>query len=114
MLRERYDPMNLFNHIPAVGLEPDAVLSHLDSLLDDDVRLQAVNADRSRRFPHTAISGHISSPVKAILHVLAVRNLSQWSDEQTEQRVSDSLAVRQVCRIYAAKTPDDTTLLVMP
>ena len=38
MLRDRYDPMNLFDHIPALGMETDTVLTHLDSLLDDEVQ----------------------------------------------------------------------------
>jgi hypothetical protein len=46
VLRERYDPMNLFEYIPALGMETDAVLTQLDMLLDDDVVFQAVKADR--------------------------------------------------------------------
>jgi hypothetical protein len=49
MLRERYDPMNLFEYIPALGMATDAVLSQPDSLLYDDVLFQAVKADLVRR-----------------------------------------------------------------
>lgn len=45
MLRECYDSMNLFEYIPALGMQTDAVLTQLDSLLDDDVLFQAVKAD---------------------------------------------------------------------
>jgi hypothetical protein len=34
MLRERYELMNLFEYIPALGIETDAVLTQLDRLLD--------------------------------------------------------------------------------
>jgi IS5 family transposase len=43
--------------------------------------------------------------------MLVVKHLYHWSYEQTEQWVSDSLVLRQFCRIYTAKAPDDTTLL---
>jgi IS5 family transposase len=111
MLRERYDPMNLFEHISALGMETDAVLIQLDTLLDDDVLFQTVKADLVRRFPRTSSFGRPSTPVEVILRMLVVKHLYHWSYEQTEQWVSDSLVLRQFCRIYMAKAPDDTTLL---
>jgi IS5 family transposase len=111
MLRERYDPMNLFEHIPALGLETDAVLTQLDSLLDDDVLFQAVKHDLSRRFPRTSSFGRPSTPVEVILRMLVVKHLYDWSYEQVEQWVSDSLVLRQFCRVYTKRVPDDTTLL---
>jgi IS5 family transposase len=111
MLRERYDPMNLFEYIPALGMETDAVLTQLDTLLNDDVVFQAVKADLSQRFPRTSSFGRPSTPVEVILRMLVVKHLYHWSYEQAEQWVSDSLVLRQFCRIYTAKVPDDTTLL---
>ena len=43
--------------------------------------------------------------------MLVVKHLYAWSYEQAEQWVSDSLVLRQFCRVYAARVPDDTTLL---
>ena len=60
MLRDRYDPMHLFDHVPALGMKTDAVLSYLDSLLDDDVLFQAVKQDLSRRHPRTPAFGRPS------------------------------------------------------
>jgi IS5 family transposase len=111
MLRERDDPMHLFEPIPALGMETDAVLSQLDTRLDDDVVFQAVKADLVRRFPRTSPFGRPSTPVEVILRMLVVKHLYHWSYEQTEQWASDSLVLRQFCRIYTAKAPDDTTLL---
>jgi IS5 family transposase len=111
MLRERYDPMNLFEHIPALGMETDAVLTQLDSLLDDDVLFQTVKQDLSRRFPRTSCFGRPSTPIEVILRMLVVKHLYDWSYEQTEQWVGDSLVLRQFCRVYAERVPDDTTLL---
>jgi hypothetical protein len=63
MLRERYDPMNLFEYIPVLVMETDAVLAQLDTLLDDDVVFQVVKADLSRRFPRTSSFGRPSPRV---------------------------------------------------
>ena len=43
--------------------------------------------------------------------MLIVKHLYNWSYEATEQWVGDSLVLRQFCRVYAARVPDDTTLL---
>jgi len=75
MLRDRYDPMNLFDHIPALGMETDAVLTQLDPLLDDDLLFQAVKHDLSRRFPRTSSFGRPSTPAEAILRMLIVKHL---------------------------------------
>src|SRR5437763_57118 len=73
----------------------------------------ASNACRSRgrRYPRTATFGRPSTPVEVILRMLIVKHLYDWSYEQTEQWVSDSLVLRQFCRVYAERVPDDTTLL---
>jgi transposase, IS5 family len=111
MLRERYAPMNLFDLVPALSLELDPVLSQLDTLLDDDTLFQAVKADLARRFPRTLLDGRPSTPVEVILRLLVIKHRYGWSDEATERWVSDSLVLRQFCRVYAEPVPDDTTLL---
>ncbi len=111
MLRDRYDPMNLFAQIPALGMATDAILMHLDRLLDDDVLFQTVKHDLRWRCPRTATFGRPSTPVEVILRLLVVKHLYHWSYQQTEQWVSDSLILRQFCRVYTQRVPDDTTLL---
>lgn len=111
MLRDRYDPMDLFELVPALGMGTDPVLTRLDALVDDDALFRAVKADLARRFPRTPIDGRPSTPVGVILRMLVVKHLYGWSYEQTERWVSDSLVLRQFCRIYAERVPDDTTLL---
>src|ERR687884_290451 len=87
MLRDRYDPINLFEYIPALSMETDAVLTQLDTLLDDDMLFQAVKHDLSRRFPRTCSFGRPSTPVEVILRMIVVKHLYDWSYEQTEQWV---------------------------
>ncbi len=111
MLRERYAPMHLFTFVSALGMELDPILMRLDTLLDDDTLFHAVKADLAQRFPRTPIDGRPSTPVEVILRLLVVKHLYGWSYAQTEQFVSDSLVLRQFCRIYIQRVPDDTTLL---
>jgi hypothetical protein len=72
-LRRRYGPMNVFDHIPALDLETDAVLTHLDTLLDNHVLFQAVKEDLSRRFPRTSSFGRPSTPVEVVQRLLKPR-----------------------------------------
>lgn len=111
MLRDRYDPMNLFALVPALAYTMDRVLAQLDALLDDDRLFQTVKADLARRYPRTLIDGRPSTPVEVILRLLIVKHLYGWSYAQTEQWVSDSLVLRQFCRVYLERVPDDTTLI---
>ncbi|MDQ5853979.1 MAG: transposase, partial [Chloroflexota bacterium] len=108
MIIDRYDPVNLFNLVPQLQLEMDPELAALDQLLDDDGLFQRVKADLSRRYPHSSRKGRRSTPVEVILRMLVVKHLYQWSHEETEHFVNDSLVLRQFCRLYLAKAPDDT------
>jgi IS5 family transposase len=110
MLRDRYEPMNLFAAIPTLGMRMDPVLAQMDTLLDDDVLFQAVKADLVTRFPATATDGRPSTPVEVILRMLVVKHLYGWSFPQTAHAVSDSLVLRQFCRVYVAPVPDQSTL----
>jgi IS5 family transposase len=111
MLRDRYEPMNLFALVPTLSLAMEPVLTRLDTLLDDDTLFQTVKRDLARRFPRTPATGRPSTPVEVILRMLVVKHLYGWSYEATERWVSDSLVLRQFCRVYMAPVPDDTTLL---
>ncbi len=111
MIVDRYDPINLCELMPALRLEMDADLAALDRLLEDDVLFQSVKADLARRYPNTPRLGRHSTPVEVILRMLVVRRLYGWSYEQTERFVSDSLILRQFCRLYLEAAPDDSTLI---
>ncbi len=111
MIVDRYDPVNLFQLVPQLQLELEPELAALDTLLDDDILFQQVKADLIRRCPQSARKGRRSTPVEVILRMLAVQHLYQWSYEEAEHYVNDSLVLRQFCRLYLAKAPDDTTLI---
>jgi transposase, IS5 family len=112
MIVDRYDPVNLFELLPKeLELEMDPVLAKLDRLLDDDVLFAWVKEDLAKRHPKSRTHGRHSTPVEVILRMLIVRRLYDLSYEQTERFVSDSLTLRQFCRLYLERAPDDTTLI---
>src|SRR5512142_3521373 len=111
MLRDRYEPQNRFEKVAALSLKMEPVLARLDELLDDDVLFREVRADLVQRYPHTQQTGRPSTPVEVILRMIIVKHLYGWSYEETEYHVSDSLVLRQFCRVYLNAVPDDTTLI---
>jgi transposase, IS5 family len=111
MIVDRYDPVNLFELVPKLKLEFEPELAHLDELLDDDQLFKLLKADLLKRYPRSAKLGRHSTPVEVILRMLVVKRLYGWSYEQTEHFVSDSIVLRQFCRLYLQSAPDDTTLI---
>jgi hypothetical protein len=99
MLRDRYDAMNLFEQIPAWGLETEPVLTQLETLLDDDGLFQLVKQELVRRFPRTTSFGRPSPAGDVILRMVLIKHLSHGSSAQAEQWGSDSLVLRQFCRV---------------
>src|SRR5882757_7688384 len=111
MIRDRYEPENLLDLIPSFSMQMEPLLVKLDVLLEDDVVFNKVKDDLARRYARTRIDGRPSTPVEVILRMLVVKHLYRWSYEQTERWVSDSLSLRQFCRVYCQAVPDDTTLI---
>jgi len=111
MLRDRYEPMDLFALVPQLSLAMEPVLTELDRLLEDDVVFQRVRADMAKRYPQTLTRGRPSTPVEVILRMHTVKHLYGWSYEETEHWVNDSLVLRQFCRLYLESVPDDTVLI---
>ncbi|MDQ5853834.1 MAG: ISNCY family transposase, partial [Chloroflexota bacterium] len=111
MIVDRYDPVNLFDLVPKLLGDFEPELRELDRLLDDDGIFQRVKADLARRCSHSLTRGRHSTPVEAILRLLVVKRLYQWSYAETEHFVGDSLVLRQFCRLSRQPVPDDTTLI---
>ena len=103
--------MNLVARVSALSLALDPVPTQLDRMLDDDTLFGAVKADLAQRFPRPPKDGCPSTPVEVILGMLVVKHPYRWSYEATERWVSDSLVLRQFCRVCAEPVPDDTTLI---
>src|SRR3954464_14731657 len=111
MIIDRHPPVRLFGLVPGLPEAFEPELAQLDRLLEDDAIFRRVKADMTRRRPRSLTLGRPGTPVEAVLRLLVVKRLYDWSYEEVERLVSDSLVLRQFCRVYLEKVPDDTTLL---
>ena len=100
MLQERYEKDKVFESIYHLVIEMDPELSQIDELLDDEALYQLIRTDFSKRPPKTLVTGRKSTPVEVLLRMLTVKRLYGWSYQETENRVRDSLVLRQFCRVY--------------
>jgi IS5 family transposase len=111
MLIDCHQPEDVFARVPEVATQTDPVLLHLDRLLDDDELFAQVKGDLSQRHRWSLVRGRHSTPVEVILRMLICKHLYQWSFQETQERVQDSLVLRWFCRVYFEHVPDDTTLI---
>lgn len=111
MLVEHYEPDKLFEEVVEYMPEMAKELVKIDTYLEDEKLFRMIKKDLSKRHPKTCQTGRNSTPVEVILRMLVVKRLYSYSYEETERRVSDSLRLRQFCRVYLQDVPDDTTLI---
>lgn len=111
MLRERYPVDKLFEEIAVHFPAMDPILARIDRYLEDEELYQMIKGDLSKRRPKTLETGRKSTPVEVALRMLVVKRLYHYSYAETERYVSDSLVLRQFCRVYLNRVPDDTTLI---
>jgi len=110
MLIDRYTREDVFAQVPELANEIDPVLSKLDGLLDDDAFYLQVRTDFGKRYQYTLVHGRHSTPVEVLLRMLILKHLYQWSYQETERRVKDSLVLRWFCRVAFHGVPDASTL----
>jgi IS5 family transposase len=111
MLREHYPLDKLFEEVLGYVPNLSPELEKIDSYLEDEKLYRLIKKDLSQRRPKTTQTGRNSTPVDVILRMLVVKRLYGYSYEETERQVSDSLRLRQFCRVYLNVVPDDTTLI---
>lgn len=111
MLREQYPIDKLFEEVLGYVPELAPELVKIDAYLEDEKLYGLVKKDLSQRRPRTLQTGRKSTPVEVVLRMLVVKRLYGYSYAETERHVSDSLRLRQFCRVYLKGVPDDTTLI---
>jgi IS5 family transposase len=111
MLREHYPLDKLFEEVLGYVPNLSPELKKIDGYLEDEKLYHLIKKDLSQRRPKTTQTGRNSTPVDVILRMLVVKRLYGYSYEETERQVSDSLRMRQFCRVYLNTVPDDTTLI---
>ncbi len=72
MLRIRYDTDPDFCAILHFVGNLDEELAAIDQLLSDEKLLKLIEADLSRRYPHTTQTGRNSTPVEVIVRMLVL------------------------------------------
>jgi IS5 family transposase len=110
MLIEKHEKDNILVRIPGLTLRLSPELAAIDWVLEDEELFCMIRDDLAKRYPQTLTAGRNSTPVEVLLRMLAVRHLYDLSYEQIELQVSDSLVLRQFCRVYFQPVPDHTTL----
>jgi IS5 family transposase len=110
MLVDRYAREDVFAQVPELAADIDPILKQLDALLEDDDFYQQVRADFGTRHRYTQVHGRHSTPVEVLLRLLILKHLYQWSYQETEGRVKDSLVLRWFCRVAFQRVPDASTL----
>lgn len=111
MLREHYPVEKRFEEVLGCVPELSSELKKVDSYLEDEKLYRLIRADLAKRRPKTCQTGRNSTLVDVVLRMLVVKRLYGYSYEETERTVSDSLSLRQFCRVYLNDVPDDTTLI---
>ena len=111
MLQDRHPTDKVFNEVIQLVPKMAPVLAKIDQYLEDEQLFVLVKNDLSKRHPRTLQTGRNSTPVEVVLRMLVVKRLYGYSYEETERYVSDSLVLRQFCRVYLHPVPDDTTLI---
>jgi transposase, IS5 family len=111
MLREHYPVDKYFEEILEYIPDLSPELKKINSYLEDEKLYRLIQKDLAQRRPKTTQTGRNSTPVEVILRMLVVKRLYGTSYEETERQVSDSLRLRQFCRVYLNAVPDDTTLI---
>jgi IS5 family transposase len=111
MLRDRHTIDKVFERILPLVPKMDPILVKIDQILKDESLFQMIRNDLGHRYRWTWITGRNSTPVEVILRMLIIKRLYGYSYEETERAVSDSLILRQFCRVYLNVVPDDTTLI---
>jgi transposase, IS5 family len=110
MLIDQYAREDVFARVPELAAQIDPVLRRLDILLDDDQLYQQVRTDFGKRHQQTLRHGRHSTPFEVLLRMLILKHLYQWSYQETERRVADSLVLRWFCRVAFHAVPDASTL----
>jgi IS5 family transposase len=110
MLIEKHEKDNILTRIPGLALKLHPELAAIDAVLEDEELFGMIRDDLSQRYPKTLAAGRHSTPVEVILRMLAVRHLYDLSYAQTEMQVTDSLVLRQFCRVYFQSVADHSTL----
>lgn len=111
MLLDRYLHDDIVARVPQMAARIDPILRRLDALLDDNAVYQTVPDEFGQRYPRTRTDLSTLYTRGDLLRMLLLKRLQDWSFQETEDQVDQSLILRWFCRLSWQETPDDTTLI---
>jgi IS5 family transposase len=80
-------------------------------LLEDEGVIEAVASALKQRWPQSRRRGRLGTPVEAVLRILILKHLHDWSSDELEQEVCANLVYRAFIRIGADAVPGAKTSL---
>ncbi len=83
----------------------------VDALLDQDELVEIVHRALQQRRPKSGTRGRKATPAEAVLRLLALKHMKNWSYEVLEQEVRANWVYRQFTRIGGEKVPDAKTMV---
>ena len=111
MLRDRYEPEDIFARVPQMAQRIDPVLKQLDVLLDDDQLYQQVRADLGKRYRSTWCMGGIPPPSKSFSACCCVSICIHGAIEKPKNASRTAWSCAGSAGCIFERVPDETTLL---
>ena len=112
MVRRAYQQRSLVEVLLPDGHKLwDEELRGIDTVLDDEVIVDLVDAALRHRRPKSGSRGRLGTPVVVVLRMLVLKHLRDWSFAECEREVRGSLVYRPFCRIDGERVPDAKTLI---
>src|SRR5499425_485920 len=88
----------------------EAWMEHADRLLDDEAIVAAIYEALSRRHPKSRCRGRRGTPADAVLRLLILKHVRNWSYQVLEREVRANLVYRDFTRVGGGKMPDAKTM----
>src|SRR3954464_8802511 len=112
MVRRRQRERSLFEVLlpDAEKLWP-AWLKRIDTVLEDEAVIETVAAALEQRWPQSRKRGRPGTPAEAVIRMLILKHLHDWSFDELEHEVRANLVYRAFPRIAADAVPDAKTIL---
>jgi IS5 family transposase len=85
-------------------------MRHADEVLDDEVLLNLVQEDLSKRIQKSKTRGRPGTTAEVVLRMLLLKHMRNWSFAELTREVRANLVYREFTRIGGGRVPDDKTL----
>jgi IS5 family transposase len=88
----------------------DSWMPHVDAILADEEIIAAVHRALAQRHPNSRRRGRPGFPAEAVLRLLILKHLRNWSYVVLEREVRANLVYRDFTRVGSEKVPDAKTM----